>query len=122
MVAALTMRAAIDSLSYSIENAKRLVELVRTYGMNTEDPEYQLRQAHDKLVQSRALIHTFTPDKVSLVALEGKTIAVQAEDQGKEILEQYNFRRRGFIFSVIVILVLSALLTVKIRSLGRHIG
>ncbi len=117
MLAAITMKAAIDTLKMSITNAKAVVEIVRNYGMSTEDPEYQLRQANDKLVQSRAVIHAFAPDKVALVALEGRNIALQAENQGKEILEQYNFRRRGFILSVIVILILSFLLTVKIRAL-----
>lgn len=119
MLAAITMKASIDSLKTSIVRAKELIELVRNYGMNTEEPEYQIRQANDKLVQSRALIHTFTPDKVSLVTLEGENVAMLAEEQGKEILEQYNFRKKGFIFSVIVILVLSFLLTIKIRALDR---
>jgi len=117
LVAAALMKAAIDSLKMSISSARQVVELARTYGMNTDETEYELRLADNKLVQSRGLIHAFSSDKVSSATHEGITLAAQASAAGQGLMEQYNFRRRGFLLSVVVILVLSALLTMKIRSL-----
>lgn len=117
LVAAIAMKSSIDSLKMVMHSARELIELVRNYGMNTEEPEYQLRQAHNKLVGARALIHAFAPDSVSKSTNEGIKMAGMAEVQGEELLEQYNFRRKGFILSVLVIFFLSFLLTKKIRSL-----
>jgi hypothetical protein len=118
MLAAQVMRASIDSLKTSIDSARTKIELARYYGMDTEDPEYQIRQARDKLVQSRALIHAFSPEKVATVTREGRVLAKEADVFGGELLDQYGFRRKGFILSVVVILILSFLLTMKIRSLN----
>jgi len=117
LLTAAAMKASIDSLKMMINTANGVVELGRTYGMSSEEPEYQLRQAHNKLVQARALIHTFSAEKVAPATSEGIKLAIEANSQGQELMNQYNFRRRGFILSVIVILLLSVLLTVKIRSL-----
>lgn len=85
--------------------------------MDAEKAEYQLRLASDELVKSRVLIHAFDPARVTEVTRQGAEIALQASGAGQELLEQFDFRRRGFILSVVVILALSGLLTIKIRSL-----
>ena len=117
LLTAAAMRASIDSLKMMINTARGVVEMARTYGMSSEEPEYQLRQAHNKLVQARALIHTFSSEKVVPATSEGMQLAIEANNQGQELMNQYNFRRRGFVLSVVVILLLSVLLTIKIRSL-----
>ncbi len=117
LLTAIAMKTSIDSLKMMISTAKSVVEMARTYGMSSEEPEYQLRQAHTKLVQARALIHTFSAEKVTPATSEGIQMAIEANNQGQDLMNQYNFRRRGFILSVMIILLLSVLLTVKIRSL-----
>ena len=117
LITAAAMKASIDSLKMMISTANGVVELARNFGMSSEEPEYQLHQAHNKLVQARALIHTFSSEKVAPATSEGIQLAIEAKSQGEELMNQYNFRRRGFIVSVMVILLLSVLLTVKIRSL-----
>ena len=79
-----------------------------------------MRQARNKLVQSRAVIHAFSPEKVNEVTQEGNLLAKEAGEFGQDLLSQYDFRRKGFILSVIVILALSFLLTIKIRSLKNN--
>ncbi len=118
MIAAKEMRSSIDFLKANIDSARTVIELVRYYGMDTDDPEYQIRQAKNKLVQSRALIHAFSPEKVAKVTEEGNLLAQEATAFGGELLDQYGFRSKGFILSVVVILILSFLLTMKIRSLN----
>ncbi|MFQ5607302.1 MAG: cytochrome c3 family protein [Candidatus Zixiibacteriota bacterium] len=117
MKAAMRMRVSIDSLTAIIDSAATLVNLARTIGMDAEEAEYQLRQASDELVKSRALVHAFAPDRVTEVTEQGAEFARQAAGGGADLLEQFTFRRRGFILSVIIILALSALLTLKIRTL-----
>ncbi len=117
MLAAQEMRRAIDSLRALIDSASAVVNLARTIGMDSEEAEYQLRQASDELVKSRALIHSFDPPRVTQVTQQGAEIALEAASAGQSLLEQFKFRRRGFILSVVVILALSGLLTIKIRSL-----
>ena len=121
MQAAKAMRQSIDLLKAHIDSAREAIEIARQYGMDTDEPEYQIRQARNKLVQSRALIHTFSPEKVAAVTEEGSLLAQEANAFGQDLLKQYGFRRKGFIFSVIVILALSFLLTIKIRSLRYNV-
>lgn len=120
MLAAKVMRHSIDLLKANIDSAWAVIEIVRQYGMDTEEPEYQIRQARNKLVQSRAVIHAFSPEKVNEVTQEGNLLAKEAGEFGQDLLSQYDFRRKGFILSVIVILALSFLLTIKIRSLKNN--
>lgn len=117
MLAAVEMRFAIDSLKALIDSAGTVVNLAMTIGMDVEEVEYQLRQASDELIKSRALIHSFDPARVTEATQKGAEIALQASGAGQDLLEQFDFRRRGFILSVVIILALSGLLTIKIRSL-----
>lgn len=118
MEISIAMKLSLDSLNRFIDSAHIVVGLARIKGMDTDDSEYKIGQAKDKLIQSRALIHTFNSDEVSKVTGEGMLLARSSTEAGIELLEKYDFRRYGFFLSVIVIFILSGLLTAKIRSLN----
>jgi len=106
----IALRKQIDSISLIVDSAREI-------GMDAEDAIYTLKEARNELVKSRARIHTFTTEKVTEVTDVGAKKAKEAGIAGRGLLEQFSFRRKGFILSVIVILLLSVLLTWKIRSM-----
>lgn len=118
MKTALTMFSSISDLQSRIDSITEVVGRVETIGMDVEDALYQLRQANDELIKSRTLVHTFSADRVAEVTADGFEKVTEAAVSGAALLELFDFRRKGFIVSVLVIFLLSVLLTLKIRSMG----
>ncbi len=107
----ITLRNKIDSISHIVDSARKI-------GMDAEDAIYTLKEAKNELVKSRALVHTFVADDVSAVTDVGLEKVKEAGVSGQELLENFDFRKRGFLVSLSVILLLSILLTMKIRAMN----
>ncbi len=112
------MSAHIVALRNQIDSITLIVDSAREIGMDAEDAIYILKEARNELVKSRALVHTFKTEDVAEVTKAGTEKVQEAGVAGRGLMEQFHFRKRGFLLSLAVILLLSVLLTLKIRSLS----
>lgn len=119
MLTAIAMRHAIDSLRDVIDSARAAIAIADEIGLDVEEVKFTLSQAQNELHTSRTLVHSFDAEQVTEVTTAGMTIAQEASATSAAILDHFDFRRNMFFVSVVVILILSALLTMKIRALGK---
>ncbi len=112
------MSSHIISLRDQIDSITLIVDSAREIGMDAEDAIYILKEARNELVKSRALVHTFETKEVAEITKAGTEKVQEAGVAGRGLMEKFHFRKRGFILSVAVILLLSVLLTMKIRSMN----
>ena len=88
-------------------------------GMEVSDAVFDLSEARNQLVKSRAYVHTFSPAVVKEITDGGIAIAKKAFSEGKSAMAEFYFRRRGLFASLGVILLLIAALWLKIRRLEK---
>ncbi len=117
-IAAKDMGDHIMALSQQIDSITNMLDSARTLGMDAENAIYTLKEARNELVMSRALVHSFDAEKVTAATEVGAKKAEQAAVAGQELLDMFDFRKRGFIVSLAVIVLLSILLTMKIKSMN----
>ncbi|HXI01591.1 MAG TPA: cytochrome b N-terminal domain-containing protein [Candidatus Saccharimonadales bacterium] len=118
--ASVRMRAAIDKLSTSLDNAKTLLDKAEQAGMEVGDPQYTLqKEGYSGLIETRALIHAFDPNRLVARADEGVKVAETAHKAGEEAMAEMAFRRKGLALSLIFIAFLLGALYLKIRDVDR---
>jgi hypothetical protein len=92
---------------------------VQQKGMDDVDILFLLQEAHQNLVFTRTLVHTFDPEKINQKSEEGitqiQTVSTLAEKQIKE----YSTRRQGFGLAILFIFVLATTLFIKIKKMER---
>ena len=88
-------------------------------GMDDVEISFLLQDAHQGLIQSRTLVHTFDPDRVGEKTNEGVLKAKQALELSASEVKAYRFRRQGFGLATIFITILVIALYLKIRYMER---
>ena len=89
---------------------------VQKKGMNDEEINFTLQEAKQNLIQSRTLVHTFDPDKVSIKSQEGITKVKNAIELAEKEIDEYYTRRNGFAAATLAFLVLAIALYFKIKE------
>jgi hypothetical protein len=113
---------ALSSLTTVRARADSVVHVAAQKGMEVVQAEYDLKDARQALIEARTLVHSFDPDRVGKKAEEGAKSARSALERGKEAIEEYYFRRKGWGVSTLLISFLVVLLVVKIRQVDRSSG
>ena len=113
--AAATIRSAIDSLALKINMAEQVFNKVQRAGVEIKDEKLNLPNAKDALVQVRALVHTFSVEKIIEKTKEGLEAANNALALGKQGLQELNRRRQMLIVMVVLTLLVASFLVLYIR-------
>jgi predicted CXXCH cytochrome family protein len=118
--AALQMYTTLTNFVTVYDSAQGKLKEVQRRGMDDVEILFLLKEAHQVLIHTRTLTHTFIPEKVDEKTAEGIEKSQAAiELAGAEIADFY-FRRRGFGIASLFITVLVIALFFKIRSMDRE--
>jgi hypothetical protein len=117
--AAEAIYAQLVALAAAQDSASTLAERVREIGMDDIEIGFLLRDAHESLIQSRTLVHTFDPERTAEATTVGMGKATEAIELGHAEIRNFRFRRFGFGIATLLITVLTVALFFKIREMER---
>jgi predicted CXXCH cytochrome family protein len=118
--AAIDARGVLDSLRAETERAHAILLKAEQAGMEVSQAQFDLNGARDALVKAQAAVHTFTVENVRKEAEPGLAVSAKAYARGVRALEELQFRRKGLVVSVVIILAVIVGLVLKIRQLERR--
>ena len=110
------MRAAIDTLSGTIDSAQFVLEHAEDSGVEVSSELATLNDARSSLIKARSAVHAFDPEKVAAEVEPGMTIAGEALVRGGQALDELRFRRIGLTVAVLIIGALTVGLVLKIKE------
>ncbi|MBU0560203.1 MAG: cytochrome c3 family protein [Bacteroidetes bacterium] len=99
---------------YDSTNAQMLK--VRIKGMNDIDIGYLLQDAKQSIILSRTMVHTFDPIQVHAQTRQGIEHLEKALDLAEAEIDEYYYRRIGFVYSSIAFVILGLGIFLKIRT------
>jgi len=108
-----------DALKADVARADSALRGAQVLGMETTHGREVLREAEDRLVGSRAVLHSFDAKQVTAVIAEGRQLASRANGFAESALRDWRTRRVGLAWSLVAIAFLILLLVLKIRSFER---
>lgn len=114
------MKASIEELKGGLSEAEAVVLEAENIGMGVDEAKYNFNQAKNTLTQARAYIHSFSDQEVKSIAERGKGMAHKAHEGGQKAIEAFQFRRKGYWISALIILLLIFGLALKIRDLEKR--
>ncbi len=114
------MRHELDHLTARVAAAGTVLERARHAGMGVERDEPALARARDQLILARTEVHGFDPVKVKATVTIGEKAADEAEAGGLKALDELRFRRQGLAATLLLILGVVVVLTLKIRQIDRR--
>lgn len=117
---AAAMRELIDALREEYEKAHAILLKAERAGIEVSQAEFELKGAKDALIKARAAVHAFTVEAVKNEADPGLAIAAKGFERGVEAIEELQFRRKGLVVSVVIIVALIGGLVVKIHQVDRN--
>lgn len=109
----------IGRLVSTYDSVEVKLQEVKAKGMNDVDIEFALKDAKQRLIQSRTLVHTFDVDRVKEKIDEGMSYANTALKDANEEIDEYYTRRNGFALATIALLLLTVGLFLKVRQLRK---
>jgi predicted CXXCH cytochrome family protein len=118
--AAAKMREGIGQLVGHINAAESLLDRAAKAGMEVSQPKFKLRDAQDKLIHARVVIHSFSPDLTEDVVSQGIDVATKAHKAGQDALDEHQFRRKGLAVSLIIIFFAVLAIYLKIRQIENN--
>ena len=113
------MRTLIDSLEFSEQHARLLVDEAEQKGMEISEAKFKLRDAQQARLQSRTMVHSFSEEKFHDAVQKGLQVTATVSDQAKQAIDEYYFRRYGLGFATIIITILASSLYLFIRRIER---
>lgn len=117
------MYTALSSLDQSIRGASALLREAELSGMEVSGAQFELKsKGRTAAVESRALIHSFDPERLITRTDEGKGIAATALDAARAALAELQFRRKGLGVSLALVVLVLGGLYLKIRQIDRATG
>ncbi len=115
------MYAALSSLDRELRAAGETLHRAEIAGMEVSEPLFELKsKGKPATVESRALIHSFDPDRLTARTDEGKSIAAAARAAGERALAEIKTRRTGLLVSLVLVALVLAALGLKIREVERE--
>jgi hypothetical protein len=110
----------IDSLVTATELGNAELLEVRRIGMDDIDIDFLQQEAHQRLIHARTLVHTFDPDTVRAMALEGRAFAQEAMAIADAEIAGYRVRRMWFFTATLFSTLLAVALFLKIRDFEKN--
>lgn len=117
---ATSMKSSIDALKQDIGDSEHIVLEAERLGMDVEDSKFNLDEAKHSLTRSRTYVHTFSKDAIRDITKEGATLAQEARQKAVKAIAEFNFRRKGFIISLVIIIILAISLYLKIKRMEKR--
>jgi hypothetical protein len=111
------MRGMIDELVGRIDDAQQVLGKAARAGMEVSKPIFQLREAQDKLINARVVVHSFSPGDFEAAVNPGLEVAKETHQAGLDALGELQFRRKGLAVSLIVIFLAVVGVYLKIREI-----
>jgi len=117
---AAAFKALLDSLKAATVEARGLVKKAEVAGVKVGLTKFDLRACEDVIVHSRSELHAFNLADFRALIQDGMTKAERVKKASLVSLEDLEIRRKGLIFSAVLILFLCIGLWLKIRKLDRE--
>ena len=117
--AADAMHEQILRLRTETDSARALLGKAAEAGMEVSRDQFELSKADEALTRARADVHYFQTASVERDVAAGLGIARKARQAGVKALKERDFRRRGLVLSLFLILITIAALLLRIRQLDR---
>jgi predicted CXXCH cytochrome family protein len=114
------MRAKIVELDHHINQTDQLLNRAAIAGMEVSRPIFDLKEARDKLINARVVVHNFSPEAIETAVNQGLEISGKANQAGQDALSELQFRRKGLGASLLVIFLAVAAIYLKIRQIERR--
>jgi predicted CXXCH cytochrome family protein len=115
-----SFKALLDSLKMATEEARRLVKKAEVAGVKVGLAKFDLRACEDAVVRSRSDLHSFILADFRVQVQEGRVKAQRVKEAALVSLKDIEIRRKGLVFSAVVILFLCIGLWLKIRKLEKE--
>ena len=113
------IRKLLVNLSQDLDSISLKQKEVERLGMDDQDINFMLQEAHQSFIKARTLVHTFDPLKVS----EETQIGIQKLKEANLIadnqIEEHKTRRLGFGVATIFITILVIALYFKIKEIDK---
>jgi hypothetical protein len=117
------MYETLVGLERDVRDAAESLHRAELAGMDVGAARFQLNSdAKTALIESRALVHSFEPDRLIERSGEGRAVAKGALEAGTAALAEIDFRRKGLAVSLILILMVALGLYLRIRQVDRERG
>lgn len=116
---ALTIKSSIEDLKTEIRQTKELTAKVERLGMEVEDAAYDINEANNSLTKARTYVHSFSTEEVNSVVKEGKSLAEKANAIDQKAINNFNFRKKWYIFAILLIFIFSLALYIRIKILEK---
>lgn len=107
----------LDRLSKSYKQADSAMVDVIIRGMNSDEIEFILKEANQKIIQSRTAVHTFDTTVVAEIANSGQELTNKAFGLIEDEMKEYYRRREGFIYTSVIFFILGLGIFLKIRNI-----
>jgi hypothetical protein len=121
--AAERMHGLMEQLTRQIDEAQVVLDRAVRAGMEVSRPLFELKDARDKLINARVVIHGFSPELFGAAVNPGLEVAKKTNRAGLDALAELQFRRKGLAASLIVISLALSAIYLKIRQIeGRNRG
>lgn len=114
------LRASIARLAGDIDGTSRLLAGASDAGMEVSRSQFELKAAHDKLVEARVLVHGANAATLDSVVNAGLGTVSKVRSAGNRAMDELDFRRRGLIISLAVILIAAMAVYAKVRQIERR--
>jgi predicted CXXCH cytochrome family protein len=108
---------SFQRLTASIDRASAVLDRAERVGMLVDDGRDAVRDAKEKQIQARVMVHTFAAKPFSAAADGGIKDAARAEQIGNQALSELQFRRKGLMIATVLIVCFLVTLGVYIRRL-----
>ena len=115
-VATAAMHTDLVALSTRIEAAHRILDTASEAGMEVSKQKFDLTGAEEALTKARTDVHVLQLAAVRKDAEEGEAVARAAEAAGHKAMAERDYRRRGLLLSLVLILASIGALLSKIRG------
>jgi predicted CXXCH cytochrome family protein len=112
------IRQSFEQLKQQIAQAEEKIAKAERVGLPIGGPRYNLRAAHEAMIEARTEIHAFAADPVQGTLQAGIDVAAEVIQRTDDVLWQYDFRRIWLAVSLLPILLVIVLLLLYIRVRG----
>jgi hypothetical protein len=117
--AAALMSQEIDSLALKYDTALALLQKAEAKGVEVSEALFGLQTVRTGLVNSRKLIHAFSPDSVTTSVDRAMVLADSAEVEGERAVAEVKHRRFGYYIFTIVTIFLVVVLYARTRAVEK---
>lgn len=117
-----TINTMLKSIVASYDSALIKQKEIQIIGMDDVEINFLLQDAHQGLIHSRTLVHTFAPQQIKATADESVKNSRAAIQLGDLEIENYSTRRMGLGIATIFITLLVISLIFKIREIDKEKG